>query len=80
MRNILRLSILLVAFTAAPAMAQGTPQQREACSNDAFRFCDAYVPDAPAVEKCLRANMANLSRACRHEFGATTPTRRGGRR
>lgn len=69
MRKSLGLSLLFAFFAIAPASAQGTAQQREACSNDAFRFCDQYVPDAIAIEHCLRAHMGSLSRACRAEFG-----------
>jgi len=69
MRKSLGLSALFAFFAIAPACAQGTAQQREACSNDAFRFCDRYVPDAIAVEHCLRAHMGSLSSACRAEFG-----------
>ena len=68
MLSSIRLSIVFVLFTAAPALAQGTPQQRAACTDDAFKFCSAQIPDASAVEKCLRANMGGLSSACRREF------------
>ncbi len=69
MRNFLRLSALLVVFAAAPAFAQGTSQQREACESDAHRLCDAYIPDAIAIEKCLRGNAGRLSGGCRAEMG-----------
>jgi len=75
MRIIFRLSALLAFFAAAPAMAQGTAEQRAACENDAYRFCEAQVPDAIAVEKCLRANMRSLSPACRAEFGESSGKR-----
>lgn len=80
MRIFLRLSALLAFFLAAPALAQGTPEQRAACEGDANRFCDAYIPDAIAVERCLRANMGSLSAACRREFGVDTPSGGGKRR
>lgn len=76
MRIFLWLSVLLAFFVAAPAVAQGTPEQQAACENDAFRFCDALVPNAIAVERCLRANMGALSPACRAEFGVATPPQR----
>jgi hypothetical protein len=72
MRSILRLAILLAAIGAAPALAQGTAQQRSNCTDDAFRFCNAEIPDAFAVEKCLRSNMSRLGRACRREFAGPT--------
>ncbi len=79
MRISLRLSALLAFVVAAPAFAQGTPEQRAACEGDANRFCDAYIPDAVAVERCLRANMGSLSAACQREFGVG-PSSGGGKR
>jgi hypothetical protein len=81
MRVFLTTSALLGFFLAAPpAWAQGTPQQRAACTDDAYRFCDAQIPDAIAVEQCLRANVRGLSRACRAQFvRSTTTTRRRAR-
>lgn len=47
-----------------PALAQGTPQQREACTPDAFRLCSAYFPDPGRVEACLRSAGSQLSPPC----------------
>lgn len=58
------LFVLLPTF----AFAQGTPQQREACSPDAFRLCGAYMPDPNGVEACLRASGPRLSPACYDVF------------
>lgn len=69
MRIIFRLSAALAFFMIAPAFAQGTAQQREACEGDANRFCEAYIPDAVAIERCLRANAGSISAACRAELG-----------
>ncbi|QGM94639.1 hypothetical protein F7D13_11740 [Methylocystis rosea] len=69
MRIILRLSAILALFALAPAYAQGTPEQREACEGDANRVCEAYIPDAVAIERCLRANAGSISAACRAELG-----------
>ena len=52
----------------ASAFAQGTEQQREACTPDAFRLCTAYMPDPGRVEACLRASGPNLSRPCHDVF------------
>jgi hypothetical protein len=73
MRNLIRLSALLALFVAAPAMAQGTSTQREACEGDARSLCDAYIPDTVAIEKCLRANGARISPGCRAELGLAAP-------
>jgi hypothetical protein len=62
-------SLMLAAFLSTPAMAQGTAEQRSHCTDDAYKFCNAQIPDASAVEACLRGNMKKLSRGCRQEFG-----------
>jgi len=68
MRGSIRLAILFVLFFSAPALAIGTAEQRANCNDDAFRFCNEQIPDAYAVEKCLRAHLSALSPACRAEF------------
>jgi hypothetical protein len=73
MRIFIRLSALLAMFAAAPALSQGTASQRAACEDDAYRFCQAQVPDAIAIEKCLRANAASIGAACRAELGLAAP-------
>lgn len=67
---------ILVAWVCGPAaMAQddradnrGTPEQRAACTSDAFRYCSGEIPDAGRVEDCLRQRKAYLSDACRSAF------------
>lgn len=73
MRILLPLSLLLLFFAAAPAAAQGSSRQRTACTDDAYRLCERAVPDAVAVEHCLKANFSALSRACRREIAAGGP-------
>lgn len=73
MRMFIRLSALMALFMAAPAMAQGTAAQKAACEDDAYRFCQAQVPDAIAIEKCLRGYAASISSACRAELGLASP-------
>jgi len=79
MRMFLRLSAVLAFFMVAPVLAQGTAQQREACEGDANRICDAYIPDAIAIEKCLRANAGSISAACQRELGIG-PSSAGGKK
>lgn len=80
MRIFVRLSAVLAFFAVAPAFAQGTAQQRDACEADAHRFCDAYIPDAIAIERCLRGSAASISAACRAELGIASATPAGGKR
>ncbi len=54
----------LFAFIQTPALAQGTDQEREACTPDVFRICSAYIPDADRIVACLRGNPDRLSAAC----------------
>jgi hypothetical protein len=73
MRNFFRLSAMLSLLVAAPAFAQGTQAQREACEDDAKRYCQAQIPDVVAIENCLRASAASLSSDCRAEMGLAQP-------
>jgi hypothetical protein len=65
------LAVMLPA-TAAPALcfAQGTMEQRLACTPDALRLCSAFIPNADEITSCLRAKTAELSDACRAAVGA----------
>lgn len=80
MRIFVRLSALLACLAVAPAFAQGTAQQRAACEGDANRVCGAYIPDAIAIERCLRGNAGSISAACRVELGLASAAPAGGRR
>jgi hypothetical protein len=60
--------IFSMTILTTPAFAQGTPEQREACSDDAHKWCPYEIPDPDAVEQCLRKNLRNISKACQNEF------------
>jgi hypothetical protein len=64
-----------VFFLAAEtsAIAQGTEQQRQACTPDVFRLCGAYIPDADRITACLRASGPQLSRPCYDVFFPAPP-------
>jgi hypothetical protein len=55
---------------AGPAAAQGTPQQRAACEQDAYRFCSQYIPDENRTANCLRRHRVSLSPPCRALFSS----------
>ena len=59
---------VLCATSAFAQENNGTPEQRAACTTDAFRLCSSYIPDATMVETCLRQNKSGLSNACRSAF------------
>ena len=58
----------LCATSAFPQENYGTPEQRAACTSDAFKLCSSYIPDATKVETCLRQNKSGLSDECRSVF------------
>jgi hypothetical protein len=62
------LAMLLCSTTAPAQENRGTPEQRAACTPDAFRFCVGYILEPTRVEHCLRQNMSDLSDACRSVF------------
>jgi hypothetical protein len=63
------------SFVPAPAAAQGTPEQRQACQPDAMRLCSEFVPDVDRITACMVKNRIRLSPACRAVFSA--PAHRG---
>ena len=68
---------------AEPAFAQGTEQEREACTPDAMRLCGQFIPDAGRITDCLRSAGPRLSPACYAVFyppRVVNQTTRSGRR
>jgi hypothetical protein len=62
------LGLFLSLFAAASACAQGTPEQRRACTPDVYRLCAGEIPNVRAITACLRRQKASLSEACRTAF------------
>lgn len=64
--------LLAVAFLATlcstPTSAY-TPDQQQACTNDAFRLCSADIPDVDRITACMIRNKSQLSPECRAHFG-----------
>ncbi|MEH2585090.1 hypothetical protein V1281_006985 [Nitrobacteraceae bacterium AZCC 2161] len=67
-----RVALALLSATAAPApsFAQGTAEQRLACTPDVFRLCSAFIPSADEITICLKEKNAELSDPCRTAFEA----------
>jgi hypothetical protein len=59
---------LVLMIDASPAAAQGTPQQRAACEDDAMRLCGQFVPDVDRITACMHARRSQLSPRCRAVF------------
>ncbi|WP_027553302.1 hypothetical protein [Bradyrhizobium sp. Cp5.3] len=64
-------TMALSTLPGAPVRAQGhagTPQEQNACSRDASRLCRKDLGNDSAVQSCLQANRARLSKTCRKVF------------
>jgi hypothetical protein len=59
---------LFLMLFASAAHAQGTQEQRRACTPDVYRLCAGEIPNVRAITACLRRNRASLSEACRSVF------------
>lgn len=64
--------VATLAATASPCFAQGTLEQRLACTPDVLRLCSAFIPGADEITTCLRAKSAELSAACKFAVEAGT--------
>jgi hypothetical protein len=58
-----------VSLAPAPAAAQGTPEQQQACQPDAMRLCSEFVPDVEQITACMTKKKAQLSPQCKAVFG-----------
>jgi hypothetical protein len=63
---------LLVSMLPTASRAY-TPEQQQACSNDAFRLCGPEIPDVDRVTVCMIRHKAELSPGCRVFFGPSEP-------
>jgi hypothetical protein len=58
-----------LAVSVWPAASRAyTPEQQQACSGDAFRLCNAEIPDVDRVTVCMIKNKSQLSPGCRAYF------------
>jgi len=62
------LGLFLTLLAAGSAAAQGTPEQRRACTPDVYRLCAGEIPNARAITACLRRQKSSLSPACAAVF------------
>ena len=53
--------------------AAETPEQRQACTNDAFALCSDAMPDRERVFACLAAKQTMLSPLCREGMAPFLP-------
>ncbi len=57
-----------LSFALAQSGQQGTPQEQQACTRDASRFCRKELGNDAAVQQCLRQHRQRLSSACQKVF------------
>jgi hypothetical protein len=62
------ITIATIVGCVTLALAEGTADERQDCTSDAFRLCGQYIPDAKAVTACMVKQKAKLSPACRKHF------------
>jgi hypothetical protein len=65
--------VLMLLFGISSSLAQshmGTPQEQQACSRDASRFCRQLLGNDSAVQQCLQQNRSRLSRGCQKVFAS----------
>ncbi|RXT35558.1 hypothetical protein [Bradyrhizobium betae] len=61
----------VTGLSSVSALAQGhmgTSQEQNACSRDASRLCRKDLGNDGAVQSCLQANRAKLSKSCSKVF------------
>jgi hypothetical protein len=73
--------VLSVSMWPAASRAY-TPDEEQACSDDAFRLCGSEIPDVDRVTLCMVRNKSRLSPGCRVYFrpepeAAVTPVAAG---
>ena len=63
MKRRIMLVVAVILNGTMVARAQ-TPEGRQACMNDAFQFCQEFIPDRERVFGCLVAHRNVISAAC----------------
>jgi hypothetical protein len=67
--------LLLAAVPAVTgAFAQGTEEERRACTPDVMRLCREFIPSVSAITQCLIDKRAELNPACKQVM-APEPTK-----
>jgi len=68
----IRLAFAVMLFVSSVPLAfaqhRGLPQEQQACTRDAQRFCRQDLGNDGAVQNCLQTNRTRLSKACSRVF------------
>ena len=57
--------VVVIAFNGTTVALAQTQEDRQACLNDAFQFCQDAIPDRERVFSCLASHRDVISAACR---------------
>jgi hypothetical protein len=60
--------LALTSIAPSRVLAQGTPEQRAACEDEAKYLCANYIPDEQQITACMVRNVHSLSPTCRAMF------------
>jgi hypothetical protein len=59
------LPVAILLGSPGAASAQGSDAARDACTPDAMRLCNEFIPDEARVRACMLSKRSQLSEACR---------------
>jgi len=77
----LALPVGILLGSLGAASAQGSDSARDACTPDAMRLCNEFIPDEARVRSCMLRKRSQLSETCRLAMhAASTGGERDGRR
>jgi hypothetical protein len=67
--------VLVIAIACSRITVAGaeTEEGRQACTNDAFQFCQEAIPDRERVFRCLESRKNVISAACRAVVAPAPP-------
>jgi hypothetical protein len=71
--SLIKHGMLIAGAMLAGVAAAETPEQRQACTDDAFQFCSDAIPDRERVFACLAAKRNVISPLCREGMAAFLP-------
>jgi hypothetical protein len=56
---------MVLSLSCAGALAQGTEEERRACTPDVMRLCREFIPSVSAITQCLIDKRAELNPDCK---------------
>jgi hypothetical protein len=74
------LPVAILLGSPGAASAQGSDAARDACTPDAMRLCNEFIPDEARVRACMLSKRSQLSEACRLAMRGRSAGREQGER